>query len=187
MLTSVVPAVRRSVFSFRTLYTAGVVLCCIGCAPSVRYTRGGGATQQPGSMKVPRDWDYRTTYALPKDRVAKVAESYLGTRYRYGGMKRSGTDCSGLVCMVYWEVCRAKMPRSSGKQFAIGKKISLHEAKCGDLVFFRGGIFNRINHVGIFISGKQFIHASSKRGVIYSNLDDAYYKQRFVEMRRIFK
>jgi probable lipoprotein NlpC len=136
---------------------------------------------------VPRNWDYRKNYTLPKDRVAKVAASYLGTRYRYGGMKRSGTDCSGFVCMVYRDVCHAKLPHSSAKQHALGRKVALHEAQCGDLVFFRGGIFNRINHVGIVISGKKFIHASSRNGVIYSSLDDAYYRQHFVEARRIFK
>ena len=186
MLTTVVPTARRRPFYARSFCTAGVVLCCIGCASSVRYTRGGSAGQQP-TMKVPRNWDYRTTYALPKDRVAKAAASYLGTRYRYGSMKRSGTDCSGFVCMVYRDVCRAKMPHSSGKQYALGRRIPLGEAKCGDLVFFRGGLFNRVNHVGIFISGTEFIHASTKRGVMYSDLDDAYYKQHFVEVRRIFK
>lgn len=180
--------VRSSCFVITMYYTAGILLCCIGCAPSVRCTGGGTMVATPArSYKVPRDWDYRTTYALPEERVAKAAASYLGTPYRWGGMKRSGADCSGFVCMVYRDVCRARMPHSSGKQHELSRKVSLHEAKCGDLVFFKGGLFKRINHVGIFISGKQFIHASTKRGVMYSNLDDAYYKARFVDVGRVFK
>ncbi|MBN1575066.1 MAG: C40 family peptidase [Chitinispirillaceae bacterium] len=167
---------------------AGVACCFIGCGAPIRYTRNGslpGASKQ--RLTVPRTWDYRKTYSIPGDRLAAVAARYIGIRYRYGGMSRRGTDCSGLVCMIYREVCHAKLPRTTGKQRAIGRKVSLPQAKSGDLVFFRGGVFGRVSHVGIYLSGRKFIHASRKRGVIYSNLDDAYYKEHFVEARRIFR
>ncbi len=166
-----------------------VLLGCIGCSSSVRYTRTGSSTGAASSSRytVPGNWDYRKQYAIPGDRLAAAAARYLGIPYRYGGMSRRGTDCSGLVCMIYRDVSRAKLPHSTGKQRALGRAVSLQQAKSGDLVFFRGGAFGRVNHVGIYLAGRKFIHASTKRGVMYGDLNDAYYKTHFVEVRRIFR
>jgi len=115
-----------------------------------------------------------------------VAGTYIGVPYRYAGMSRKGVDCSGLVCLIYKEVSRAKLPHSSRSLRRFGKKVGVNKARCGDLVFFRQGIFGRVSHVGIFLNGTRFIHASTKRGVIYSDLNEEYYHKRFVEIRRIF-
>jgi cell wall-associated NlpC family hydrolase len=169
------------------MLAAGLIAGSVGCASAVRYTREAGAADRRPGFAVPRNWDYRKTYAVPPDRLAETAKHYLGIPYRFGGMSRRGTDCSGLVCMIYREVSHAKLPRSTGKLRKIGRVISLQQAKSGDLVFFRGGAFGRINHVGLYLSGRKFIHASTKLGVAYGSLDDAYYREHFVEARRIFK
>ncbi|MBN1309656.1 MAG: C40 family peptidase [Chitinispirillaceae bacterium] len=168
---------------------AGSVACClIGCGAPARYTRGRSLSDAPKRrVTVPRRWDYRKSYSIPGRRLSAAAGRYIGIPYRFGGMSRRGTDCSGLVCMIYQEVCRAKLPHSTRKQRALGRKVSLSKAKSGDLVFFRSGAFGRVNHVGVYLSGRKFIHASRKKGVIYSNLDGAYYKEHFVEARRIFR
>ena len=176
----------RSLFPLRCLVIAGVIIWCAGCTSSVRYTRGKAQVSSAGTYYVPRNWDYRKGYTVPGGRLSSVAARYLGIPYRYGGMSRKGTDCSGLVCMIYREVNHAKLPHSTKRLRALGRKISLRQARAGDLIFFSRGPFGRVNHVGIYLSGKQFIHASTKLGVIYSDLDDGYYKERFVELRRIF-
>ena len=33
--------------------------------------------------------------------LEKLAKSWIGTRYLYGGSSKSGTDCSGYVMQVY--------------------------------------------------------------------------------------
>ena len=43
-------------------------------------------------------------------------------------------------------------------------------------IFFGKG---RINHVGIFIRGNKFIHASSSKGVIVSSLEEKYWKENY--------
>ena len=53
-------------------------------------------------------------------------------------------------------------------------------------MFRKSGSSSRASHVGIYIGGGQFVHAStSKVGVIVSNLSDAYYTSGFVGGRRI--
>lgn len=167
---------------------AGVIVMLCAClSSSVRYTSGIGENNSgKREYKVPPGWDYRSTYSVPCERMKQVAASYIGIPYRFGGMSRRGVDCSGLVCLIYREVSRAKLPHSSGALRRLGKKVGDHKAQCGDLVFFKRGIFGRVNHVGIFLNESTFIHASTKKGVIYSNLDDDYYRKHFVEMRRIF-
>ena len=56
----------------------------------------------------------------------------------------------------------------------------------GDLVFFatkKGG--SRVGHVGIYIGDGEFIHSSSSRGVIVSNLSEPYYKSHFYSAGRV--
>jgi lipoprotein Spr len=137
-------------------------------------------------MYVPANWDYRTSYHVPRERLKKIADSYLGTRYKRGGENRAGLDCSGFVCRVFRELNGAKLPRSSGKQWKLGRLVSPADARPGDFVFFRGGLFGTVNHVGIYMGGGRFVHASTSNGVIYSSLDDDYYKKHFAGIRRVF-
>ena len=182
------PAPAGTVHAVRVTCTGAVlVFTLVNCAPSVRYTRTGGqARVSPKSYVVPGNWDYRKDYKVPPSRLASVISSYIGIPYRWGGMSRQGVDCSGFVCMVYLEVNRAQLPHSTRKLRKQGKSIPLRQARAGDLVFFRTGWARGVNHVGIFLGDGRFAHASSSKGVIYSNLNENYYNERFVEVRRIF-
>lgn len=95
-------------------------------------------------------------------------------------------DCSGFVYLVYKQVYEVSLPRSSGKMWRLGRIVPPKLAKPGDLIFFRSGFFNRINHVGIYMGDNRFVHASSTNGVIYSNMEDDYYSRRFAAIRRMF-
>jgi len=53
----------------------------------------------------------------------------------------------------------------------------------GDLVLFRAGSTGR--HVGIYLGNDNFVHASTSSGVMISNLNDAYWKNRYREGRRV--
>jgi cell wall-associated NlpC family hydrolase len=135
---------------------------------------------------VPRDWDYRKYYVVPADRLESIIKRHIGTPYRYGGMSRRGMDCSGFVNVVFSELNHARLPRTSRAMSRLGKPVASTDARAGDLVFFRGGIFKRINHVGIYIGDGRFAHASRKKGVICSELDSEYYRKHFAGIRRLF-
>ena len=121
-----------------------------------------------------------------EQRFEDEVKEYLGTPYRKGGISKKGMDCSGFARMVYDRLLGLELPHSSGDQFQSSElqKIDRHELQTGDLVFFANKKKKRINHVGVYLSDGQFIHASSSEGIIVSSLNDKYWKKRFVGSKR---
>lgn len=165
-----------------------VMVCVPGCLTShARYVRpGGGVVTRDGRYLVPRNWDYRADYRIPVSRLRAIVQSYMGTPYRYGGTSRRGVDCSGLVYLVFRELNKARLPRTTKKLKKYGRVVSTPETRPGDLVFFSLGNRGRVDHVGICMGDGTFAHASSSQGVTYSRLDKKYYRTRTVYIRRIF-
>ncbi len=93
--------------------------------------------------------------------LCQYAKQFIGNKYVWGGTSLTkGADCSGFVMQVFAKY-GYKLPHYSGSQAQMGTKISLAEAKPGDLVFYSSG--GRINHVAIYIGGGQVVHASNPR------------------------
>lgn len=127
---------------------------------------------------------------LSDQQFANEVKEYLGAPYRKGGTSKKGFDCSGFARTVYDRLLGIDLPHSSGDQFQSPElqKIDTRELQTGDLVFFGSNTkkkkTKRINHVGVYLSDGQFIHASSSEGIIVSSLDDKYWKKRFVGSKR---
>lgn len=125
---------------------------------------------------------------LPQERkdnveLYKVAASWLNVPHVEGGTSHNGVDCSFLVLSVYQKVYNKKLERNSAKIMKINcRRLSRNQLDEGDLVFFntskKGG--NTINHVGIYLKDDKFLHASTSRGVIVSDLNDAYYQKTWI-------
>lgn len=124
------------------------------------------------------------------DKIIWSAVSYKGTPYKYGGVTKSGMDCSGLIHTSFKER-NIVMPRSSGLLYKEGYKIPLSKAKRGDLLFFKTTNKSRskINHVAIVTSSNngvvKFIHSTSSRGVIESSMLQDYWRKSFIEAKRV--
>ena len=110
------------------------------------------------------------------DDILSEANTYIGTPYRFGGMTRSGIDCSAFVLSVFGSTTGISLPEK-------------HNLEKGDLLFFqtRG---SRISHVGIVQEitpeGEiKFIHASTSKGVTISSLNEKYWGLRFRFAKRI--
>ena len=107
-------------------------------------------------------------------------KDWMGVPYKYGGMNKSGIDCSGFTSVVYKELYDLKLPRTALDQYNSGKRIRINQLNGGDLVFFRGVRGAGIDHVGIYLEDGNFVHASTSIGVTISDLSEEYYESRFV-------
>ncbi|MEX1188997.1 MAG: NlpC/P60 family protein [Bacteroidia bacterium] len=108
----------------------------------------------------------------------EYVSNWIGAPYKYGGNSKGGTDCSGFVNTTYNEYFGIKLPRTSNELYKNSKKVEEKSLIIGDLIFFdiKTG---SVSHVGMHLSGKYFVHASTKKGVIVSSRDEEYYKQHF--------
>lgn len=100
--------------------------------------------------------------------LVNYAMQFIGNPYVWGGTSLTkGCDCSGYVQSIFKKYGYS-LPRTSREQARVGTKISLANARPGDLVFYGKG--KTINHVGIYIGNGQIVNASNKRtGIKVSN------------------
>lgn len=123
--------------------------------------------------------------------LLRTAKKYVGAKYKSGGKSPKGFDCSGFVRYVYKKVQIPLDGDSSAALYKKGEEVPRKQCQPGDLIFFAqsSSKIKRISHVGIVVSSDstttKFIHASTSKGVIISNLNSPYYKQRFAGVRRV--
>lgn len=157
------------------------------CGPLVRpyYNRdmGGYMRPDPSITPTPIVPTALKGYSTGDDRLRKVAESYLGVPYDFGGQSRSGMDCSGFIRQVFQEVHGIKLPHNSSAIYKLGTPVSRGDLKPGDLVFFRRMGF--IDHSGIYMGKNYFIHSATSVGVAYSALNAPYFGAHYAGARRL--
>lgn len=83
-----------------------------------------------------------------------AARSAVGRPYVWGSTGPSGFDCSGLMVWSYRQAGVA-LPRTSQAQRHAGRRVSLSEARPGDLVTYRSDA----SHVGMYVGNGQVVHA----------------------------
>ncbi|MFJ5231617.1 NlpC/P60 family protein [Kitasatospora sp. NPDC088391] len=91
------------------------------------------------------------------DRAAaalRAAISKIGSPYVYGSTGPGTFDCSGLMYWA-WRQAGVTLPRTSQEQASAGRRVSLAEARPGDLVIF----YSDRHHVGMYAGGGVVVHA----------------------------
>jgi len=135
----------------------------------------------------------KTNESHPKytnaDKIITYAEKFEGVKYKYGGTTRKGMDCSGLIQTAYKSES-IQLPRTTRDLVKTGTWVPLKSIKKGDLLFFSTSKNSRqVNHVGMVTaingSSVSFLHASSSKGVVVSNLSQRYWYFAFVQARRV--
>ncbi|MBM3266929.1 MAG: C40 family peptidase [Candidatus Sericytochromatia bacterium] len=97
--------------------------------------------------------------------LIRMAHSFLGVPYLWGGTSGWGLDCSGFTQLVF-QMAGIQLPRDSDQQLALGQAhgpvTQVKDLAPGDLVFFK-------SHVGLFLGRGEFIHASAPAGCVTVN------------------
>ena len=101
---------------------------------------------------------YATLLKVPKSEIKNVKlytfiDEWYGTKYKYGGMSKTGVDCSGFCNILYNKVYNKKINRSTAELSKDINKVGINNLKEGYVVFFN--ISKKKNaHVGIYLKNK---------------------------------
>jgi len=163
-----------------------VTLRCAGLKPNPIFkTSAPAANSRYGDVDLPSA--NSRSFSEFEERLLAEINLYLGAPYRRGGMNRAGIDCSGLVNVVYRNVLGLELPRKVTALYKYGNQLDREHLRLGDLVFFERMENYGVSHVGIYLGEDTFAHASSGSGVTISNLNEPYYRTRFVGAKRVTK
>lgn len=108
-------------------------------------------------------------------------KAYLGTPYKYGGISKTGMDCSGLIFTSAKQSLGIKLPRRAEDLYNATERLEKDQLQPGDFLFFKAA--NTVNHAAVYLGDDEFIHAASdgpKTGVIISKMSDSYWNTTFV-------
>lgn len=163
----------------RYLIIIGIFSSLVGCASSP------SSVQEPQSTPIKQQKIDTSTY--PKFAQEPNYQAYFqewkGVPYKYGGINKQGIDCSAFTQDALQALHQYSLPRSTAYQASSGIRVSLNNAKKGDLVFFKTG--RKVRHVGVYIGNNEFMHASTSKGVIISSLENPYWKKTYWQIRRV--
>lgn len=117
-------------------------------------------------------------YELQRPELYGFIDDWMGVPHRTGGNDHRGLDCSAFVGLVMREVYDKDVPRASADMAEHIKRKYERQLREGDLVFFSFGRRN-IDHVGVYLHNHKFVHVSTSKGVIISDLRDPWYYKYF--------
>jgi cell wall-associated NlpC family hydrolase len=112
--------------------------------------------------------------------IANAAE-LMGTPYVWAGTTPQGFDCSGFLQYIFGKE-GVSLPRTVAQMW--NATTPVNEPAVGDLVFFETYTTGP-SHAGVYIGNNQFVHAGSSTGVTISNLNYAYWQDRYLGSKRI--
>lgn len=151
--------------------------------PGCRHGKDASSENATAKNEKALEKKYANTLGVDPDHIKnhelyQFIDSWYGVPYLYGGKTKKGVDCSGFSSALYREVFKKNMAGSAATLYTKCKPVKQKDLKEGDLVFFKiSG--DKISHVGVYLQNSHFVHASTKRGVVISSLNEAYYHKYF--------
>ena len=114
----------------------------------------GGVSSAPPPVSNPAP-----NRAVAVQRAIAYAKAQLGKPYQWAASGPGTFDCSGLT-MQAWARGGKALPHYSVAQFAQSTRVSMADARAGDLLFWSSnGGPSGIHHVALYLGGGQFIEA----------------------------
>lgn len=170
---------RLSQQQSKVLITLAIVIALLlstACSTSVQTTQSHNTASTDSAIANAQEQQIIV-------RLQQQAAAWHGVPYRYGGIDKSGTDCSGFTYITYRELFDHHLPRTTAAQAQSGITVDKSTLRAGDLLFFKTGFKQR--HVGVYIADGRFVHASSSKGVTTSDLSNPYWRDNYWHSRRL--
>ena len=121
---------------------------------------------------------------IKNEKLYQFINELYGVPYKYAGKDKYGIDCSGLTSTLYNNVYKKTISCSTKALVGEVKKVKQSELKEGDLVFFNTN-GKSISHVGVYLQNNKFVHASTKKGVMISDMTEPYFVKTYVSSGRV--
>ena len=120
---------------------------------------GVGSATSPGDTAPPPVANPAPNQAIAVQRAIAYAKAQLGKPYVWAAAGPNSFDCSGLT-MRAWGMGGKALPHYSVAQFYQSTRVSMIDARPGDLLFWsNNGGPSGIHHVALYLGGGQFIEA----------------------------
>jgi cell wall-associated NlpC family hydrolase len=152
----------------------------IACSILILALFSGCSTRSAGHVASPNS--AHVNYS-DLDKLYPYHNQWHQTPYKLGGFGAKGIDCSAFVQRAYQDLFNMTIPRTTRTLARYGRKVPRSDITTSDLIFFKTGYNTR--HVGIYLQNGDFMHTSSREGVIISNINDPYWKKRYWMTRRV--
>lgn len=126
------------------------------------------------------------------NKIIKVGLKQLGKPYVFNASPHQDNyfDCSSFIQYIFKEN-GINLPRSSRQQYHVGKAVSYHNIKKGDLLFFttkkrkqRKGL-EKIGHVALYIGNKKILHTFRKGKKVKISSLNSYWKTVLLGAKRV--
>jgi probable lipoprotein NlpC len=153
----------------KLLYILFICLVVTACS-SKRYVTSNSAGAKAAEAMA----------SLNNKQLYKFITEWSGVKYQLGGLDKRGIDCSGFSYLLERDIYGKQLPRRSRDQAGVIKTKDLSQLKEGDLIFFSFG-GKEIDHVGVYLNGSSFVHASPSRGIIVDDLSIPAYQRAIVK------
>jgi len=129
--------------------------------------------------------------------AAAFAQGCIGWKFQHHGRQPRAVDCYGLV-LLFAESVGVHLPdydydfdweEGDGSLLILkahenASEIQPEKAKAGDIVVFRS-VNGAVNHMGIMVNRRQFVHAHMAHGVLLSVLDNPLYQRKAAGFYRL--
>lgn len=175
------------------IFYFAIIFCLSLFTSSCRSNKNFASTEKRTEEKSGSTKNIEKKYAallsVTENNISNTAlysfiDEWYGVPYKYGGKDKKGIDCSNFTSTLYKNIYHKALTGSSSSIFTQCKEVPKKDLKEGDLVFFKIEK-DDISHIGIYLQNNKFVHATTKKGVMINDLDEAYYKKYFYKAGRL--